>query len=86
MWDEDKNQQSEGDSEKAFLKGLFSKEALAPSSQFIERLGNRFFFPFCCRIFITDTWLGVPPISLPVPDVTTSVFHWGFAHSVVGFL
>lgn len=51
-----------------FLKGLFSKEVLAPSSQFTERLGNQVFFPFCYRIFITDTWLGV---SLPVPDVTT---------------
>lgn len=29
-----------------FLKGLFSKEALAPSSQFTERLGDSFFPPF----------------------------------------
>lgn len=78
VWGEDKNLQAEGDLEKPFWKGFFSAKKhwqLPPSS--LKCWVIRGFSLFAAG-FLLQT-LGL--VALSVPEVTTPVFHRGFACS-----
>lgn len=78
VWVEDKNLQAEGDLEKPFWKVSFTAKKhwqLPPSSLKCWVIWG---FSLSAAGFLLQT-LGLVPLS--VPEVTTPVFHWGFACS-----